>query len=265
MYADVFSLTNKVAIVTGGRRGIGKEIALVLAEAGANVAVCDYIDDDGQLMATVQALERLGRCSFAIKTDISHKPDVDNLVQSVLDKFGKIDILVNNAGIGAWGSLLNLSETEWDKVINTNLKGYYLCCQAVAKPMIEQKGGSIINIASVVGLNAYFGTRADILNVTPEACVYAISKAGVIMLTKRVAWELASFNIRVNAIAPGQILTELNSAWGNPEEERRRSKSIPLGRMGSVRDVANAAVFLASGASSYITAHVLVVDGGRLA
>jgi 3-oxoacyl-[acyl-carrier protein] reductase len=261
-----FSLHDKVAIVTGGRRGIGKAIALAFAGAGADVAVCDYVVEDGELKAVAEGIQKLGRRSLAVKADISRKTDVENLVQRVIDKFGQIDILVNNAGITARASLLELRENEWDRVVNTNLKGYYLCCQAVSKKMVEKREGNIISIASVVGISAIAGAaRADILKAVPEACAYFVSKAGVIMLTKRLAWELASLNIRVNAIAPGLVLTEMSSAWENPEKQRQLSASVPLGRMAQPEDIAGAALFLASDASSYITGHTIVVDGGLLA
>jgi len=261
-------LADKVAIITGGRRGIGKAIALAFAKSGADVAVCDYVVEDGELDAVAKEIERFGRHSLTIKADISQKADVDNMVQLVMDKFGRIDILVNNAGVkAARGSLIELQENDWDRVINTNLKGYFLCCQAVGKKMVEQKKGNIINLASVVGISIMSAAkkRANILDSSPEACVYSISKAGVIMLTKRLAWELASLNIRVNAIAPGQVMTEMNAAWGNPELEIERSATVPMGRLAKPDDIASTAVFLASDASSYITAHIILVDGGLLA
>ena len=267
MSVSNFSLVDRVAIVTGGRRGIGKAIALAFAGAGADVAVCDYVVEDGELDAVAGEIEGLGRRSLAVKADISRKTDVDNMVQQVTDKFGRIDILVNNAGVSAKGSLIELREEDWDRVMNTNLKGYFLCCQAVGRRMVEQKKGNIINIASVVGISIMSAAkrRASILDKSPEACVYSISKAGVIMLTKRLAWELASLNIRVNAIAPGQVMTEMNAAWGNPELEIERSATVPIGRLAKPDDIANTAVFLASDASSYITAHIILVDGGLLA
>jgi len=259
------SLEGKAAIVTGARRGIGKAIALGFAEAGADVAICDCQVDDGELHAVAREIRNHGRRSMALQADISLKPDVDNLVKRTKSAFGKIDILVNNAGVSTGGSLLDLSEEEWDRVMNINLKGFFLCCQAAAKEMALQRKGSIINIASVIGMKAFVNEKADILNTPPEACVYPITKAGTIMLTRRLAWELAGLNIRVNAIAPGQVLTEFNRAWGDLEEQKRRSAFVPMNRMAVPDDIAGATLFLASETSNYITGHTIVVDGGLLA
>ena len=170
------SLKDKVAIITGGRSGIGKAIALAFAEAGANVVVCDLVIEDGQLDAVAKEIIKLGRRSLAIKADISYKGDVENLVQKTVDEFGHLDILVNNAGVAARSSLLETSEELWDKNLNTNLKGCYLCCQAAGKRMVEQKSGSIINIASAAGIRPL-----------PYRAAYSISKGGMITLTKVLA------------------------------------------------------------------------------
>jgi 3-oxoacyl-[acyl-carrier protein] reductase len=259
-----FSLKEKIALVTGARRGIGKSIALAFAEAGAHVVVCDNVIEDGELKSVEKEIIKKHGKSFSLKADITIKRDVKRLFQHIMRRYDRIDIVVNNAGISARGSLLELTEKDWDRVLDVNLKGYYLCCQEAAKVMISQRSGNMINLSSVVAFKALFSEMADILQITPEGLVYPVSKAGVTMLTRRVAWELARFNIRVNAIAPGQILTEMNSAYGHPEEEKRRSTKIPLGRMGRPEDIADVAVFLASDASSYMTGQTLVVDGGLL-
>ena len=262
MSIATFSLEGKVAIVTGAKRGIGKEIALTLARAGADVAVCSRVVEEGQLEAVAKEVQGLGRRSLAIQTDVSRKANVDNMVQKVIDQFGVIDILVNNAGIaGDRCPILESSEDNYDKVLNTDLKGYFLCSQAVGKRMVEGgKGGSIINIASVLGVN--FGEYS---RLRPGLGVYAIAKAGVTMLTRVLSYELGSYNIRANAIAPTSVKTPMSVTWNNPEEEKRTAGYIPLGRVAQPIDVAQAALFLASDASSYISGDTLMVDGGHLA
>lgn len=248
-----FSLEGKVAIVTGSRRGIGKAIALTFAEAGADVGVCDQVVEDGLLGATAEEIRNLGRRSLAIQADICRKADVDNLVERVVDEFGSIDILVNNAAIDIRAPLVELSEDDWDKVIDVNLKGCFLCSQAVGKRMVKVKKGNIINIASQLAFRSLPGMGA-----------YCISKAGVVMLTRVLARELGSHNIRANAIAPSLVSTELGRAtWSNPEILKKRLAAIPLwGRMAEPDDIVGAALFLASGASSYITGHTILVDAG---
>ncbi len=250
-----FSLEGKVAIVTGGRRGIGRAIALAFAEAGADVAVCDYVVEGGELKAVAEEIQRLRRRSLAVQTDITRKADVDNLVGSAIGEFGTIDILVNNAGILIEAPLLELREEDWDKTIDTHLKGYYFCCQAVGRRMIEQKRGNIINIASTLATKA-----------APGMGVYCVAKAGVVMLTRVLALELTSYNIRANAIAPGAIKTEMiRHRWSDPERLKQVETRIPLGRIAESADIIGTALFLASDASSYITGHTIVVDGGSRA
>lgn len=250
-----YSLAGKVALITGGRRGIGKTIALAFAEAGADVSVCDVIMDDGQLDGVAEEIKRLGRRSLAIQADTSRKTDVDNLVNRVMDELGAIDILVNNAGIGVPGKLVDLKEDEWDRVIDTDLKGYFLCAQAVGKKMIERKQGNILCIASQFAFKA-----------APGLGVYSIAKAGVVMLTRVLARELGSYGIRANAIAPGLVKTELSRHdWNNPDIRAQREAAIPIGRLAETDDLASIALFLASKASSYITGHTILVDGGELA
>ena len=262
MVKPSFSLTDRVAIVTGARRGIGKEIALTFAEAGADVAICDVVVEGGELETVAKEIQGLGRRSLALRVDISKKPEVDNMVQKVIDKFGFIDILVNNAALTVKSPMLEVREEDWDKVIDTDLKGYFLCSQAAGKRMVERrKGGAIINIASAMGitLGQYAWRRATNLGV------YSIAKAGVVMLTKVLSQELASYGIRVNGIAPSSIKTPISLSWSSPEEEKKSAFYMPMGRVGQPSEVAAAVLFLASDASSYTTGDILAVDGGMLA
>ena len=247
------SLEGKVAVVTGGGPGIGRSIALEFAEAGADVVVGSRKLTNLEKVA--EELRVLGKHSLAVPVDIAKKTDVDNLAQIVTDEFGSIDILVNNASTIIRASLLEHSEEDWDAVLDTNLKGYYLCCHAVGRRMVEQKRGNIINIASVRAITA-----------VPGRASYCVSKAGVAMLTRVLAVELAHYNIRVNAIAPGWVKTDLNKVlWGAPETYKQITAEIPLGRLAEPSDIASVALFLASDASSYMTGHTIVVDGGLLA
>ena len=268
------SLEGKVALVTGAKRGIGRAIALAFAEAGADVAVCDYVIEDGELEAVAEEIQRLGRRSLAVQTDVSRKAEVDNLVQRVVAELGAIDILVNNAGISGLGDLSATQEEAWDRVIDVNLKGCYLCSQAVGQGMVERKKGNIINIASVEGLRGGVVVRAfmslaqvpqptgPILSPRP----YNISKAGLIMLTRVLARQLGGYGIRVNAIAPGGIRTEMiRFLWDDPERLKQLEAQVPLGRIGEPEDMAGVALFLASEASSYVTGQTIVADGGLLA
>jgi len=243
------SLEGQVAIVTGGGTGIGRGIALEFAKAGADVVVASR--KLANLEKVAEEVRALGRRSLAVQTDISRKTDVDNLVQKVMGEFGAIDILVNNAAVLGKFSLLEAPEDEWDRVIDTNLKGYYLCCQAVGKRMVERKRGNIINIASTA---AFEGGGS-----------YNISKAGVVNFTRGIARELGRYNIRVNAIAPGWVITDMAKyiMREDPERLRREAEAtIPLGRMAEPSDIASVALFLASDASSLITGQTIVVDGG---
>ena len=241
------SLEGQVAIITGGGTGIGRGIALEFAKAGADVVVAS------RRLSVLEKVGRevtaLGKRSLAIQTDISRKTDVDNLIQRVMDEFGVIDILVNNAGVGGKFTLLETPEDEWDRVIDTNLKGYYLCSQAVSKGMVERKKGNIINIASRA---AFRGGSS-----------YNISKAGVVNLTGGLARELGSYNIRVNAIAPGFVRTDMTERrWSDPERLKQEEARIPLGRVAEPSDIVSVALFLASDASRYITGDTILVDGG---
>ena len=249
-----FSLEGKVAIVTGARRGIGKEIALTFAEAGADVAICDVVVEGGELEAVAKEIQGFSQRSLAVQADITQKTAVDSLVQRVVDEFGGIDILVNNAAIIILASLIEHSEEDWDRVIDTNLKGYYLCSQAVGKRMVDYKKGNIINIAGIGAITAALGRGS-----------YCIAKAGVTMLSRVLALELASYNIRVNAIVPGWVKTKFTEPWSDPKTFKQIEAEIPLGRWAMLGEIASVALFLASDASSYITGHTIVADGGLLA
>ena len=246
-----YSLEGKVAIVTGGSKGIGRAIALAFAEAGADVVVCSRALD-GQLEAVAEEIRKLGKHSLAIPTDITQKASVDNMVQRTIDEFGFIDILVNNAGILVATPFLEHSEEVWNRVMDTNLKGYLLCSQAVVKKMIERKQGNIINMSSIRGLAA-----------SRDRVAYCVSKAGVIMMTQVMALEFAPYHIRVNAIAPGWIKTQLNERlWSDPKDHKRIEATVPLGYLAEPDTIARAALYLASDVSSYVTGHTLTVDGG---
>ena len=253
MDAQQLSLENQVAIVSGGGTGIGQSIALEFARAGADIVVASR--RLSVLENVAKEIEAIGRRSLCIVTDVSQKAAVDNLVQKVMAEFGKIDILVNSAAISDVSEpLLKLNEDDWDRSININLKGYFLCSQAVGNKMVERTRGNIINIASVAGLRP---AESD--------GVYNIGKAGVVMLTQLLARQLAKYNIRVNAIAPGLITTPMTeSTLGNPELRKRWENFIPLGHVGEPNDIANAALFLASEVSRHITGHTMVIDGGQL-
>ena len=250
------SLKGKVAIVTGARRGIGEEIALTLAKAGADVAVCDYVLEGGELAAVVDKIKKLGRRSLAIQIDTSKKADVDKMVQQVADKFGGVDVLVNNAAILLKGPVIDFSESDYNKILDTDLKGYFLCTQAVARKMIEKgKGGSIINISAVGGIRP---------TGVPGLGVYSIAKAGVIMLSKVFAKELGKNNIRVNDVAPSSTRAPMSVVYTDAEAEKKIAAQIPLDRVAEPSDMAAAVLFLASDAASFITGVTLPVDGGFL-
>ena len=242
-----FSLDGKVALVTGAKRGIGKAVALTFAEAGANVVVCGRTLLDLEQVA--EEIKVLGRDSLAVKTDVTIKSEVQSLVGRTVKEFGTIDVLVNNAVVYAAGPLVDLSEEDWDNTVNIGLKGYYLCCQAVAGLMMEKRQGSIINMSSTAGIRP-----------TGRQGAYSVIKAGGIMLTKLLAAELAEYNIRVNALAPTVVKTERT----NEELLKGFVTQLPLGRLTEASELAAAALFLASDASSYVSGHTLIVDGGRI-
>jgi 3-oxoacyl-[acyl-carrier protein] reductase len=236
------------ALVTGGGRGIGREIALRLAEAGCDVGICDI--DRAAAEETAALIEERGRDALAIACDVSAAAAVHSMFESFVEKYGKIDILVNNAGIARDALFIRMKEKDWDAVLEVNLKSAYLCCKEAARPMMKARSGKIINIASVIGMTGNIG-QAN----------YASSKAGLIGLTKSLAREFATRNITVNAIAPGYIQTAMTEDLPEAEKERFLSM-IPLRRFGTPLDIANAALFLASSLSDYVTGKVLTVDGG---
>lgn len=243
-------LKDKVAMITGGARGIGRQIALVFAGEGCSLSLCDISPD---LLATTQKdMDALGHQCITGVVDVTKSDQVDSFVQKTLDKFGKIDILVNNAGITKDGLLVRMSEADWDAVLDVNLKGAFLCAKAVSKVMMKQGGGRIVNMASIIGIVGNAG-QAN----------YAASKGGLIALTKSIAKELASRNVRANAIAPGFIQTDMTAKL--PENMKSELlKTIPMSKLGTADDVANLALFLVSDDSAYITGQVITVDGGMV-
>ena len=243
-------IKDKVTIITGGGRGIGREIALHFALQGADVAVFDLNEED--IDACLKEIEASGRKALGVKVDVGDLAQVESAVQKVLDKFSKIDILINNAGITRDGLLLRMKEEDWDAVVRVNLKGTFNCTKVVSKHMLKQRSGKVVNIASIIGIMGNAG-QAN----------YAASKGGIISFTKSAAKELASRNINVNAIAPGFIKTEMTAKL---PEDRKQSmlKAIPLARFGEPADVAKLALFLSSDDSQYITGHVIQLDGGMV-
>ncbi len=243
-------LKDKVALITGGARGIGQAIAFTFARQGADIVIGDVNMEDAQ--KTCKEIEAMGRKSLAVELDVTDYAKVEEAINKILDKFRKVDILVNNAGITKDNLLLRMSQTEWDAVLNVNLKGTFNCIRAVSRPMIKQRSGRIINIASIIGIIGNAG-QAN----------YSASKAGIIALTKTAAKELASRNINVNAVAPGFIQTEMTAKL--PEELKDKMKeAIPLNKFGSPDDVAAVCLFLASEDSNYVTGQTIVVDGGMV-
>jgi len=252
----MFDLKNKVAVVTGARRGMGRTHALTLAKAGAKVVVSDISLEDCQKV--VDEIKKSGGEAMAIKCDISKKSEVDKMIADTVKKFGKIDILVNNAGIAQFKPFLEITEEEWDKTIDVNLKGYFLCSQAAAREMAKQKSGVIINIASI----AMGQVGVGFLNLAH----YCASKGGIVGLTEELALELAPHNIRINAIAPGVIETPMVDPLKSSKEVMDATLArVPMRRMGQPQDISNAVLFLASDESSYMTGSTVVVDGGWLA
>ncbi|MEM0078768.1 MAG: SDR family NAD(P)-dependent oxidoreductase [Nitrososphaerota archaeon] len=241
-------LQNRVAIVTGAGQGIGKAIALALAKEGAKVVVSDITD---LIFDVAKEIEALGSEALPIKCDVTNPNDVNKMVKTTLEKFNRIDILVNNAGIYPFKPFIEMSEGEWDKVLNVNLKGVFNCTKAVVPKMVEQRYGKIINISSIAGAVVGF----------PQLAHYSASKAGIIGFTRALALELAPYGINVNAVAPGPIETPGTKILGK-ETLESFIKTIPLGRMGKPEDVANLVVFLASDDSSFITGQYIVCDGG---
>ncbi|HBA83175.1 MAG TPA: 3-oxoacyl-ACP reductase [Verrucomicrobia bacterium] len=240
----------KVALVTGAARGIGQAIALRLAAEGADLAICDLQKD--WLAETAAKAAEMGRKVECYSVDVSNGPGVQEVVEQAAQALGRIDILVNNAGITKDTLLMRMSEADWDAVLDVNLKGTFLFTKSVSRIMMKQRAGAIVNVASIIGLIGNAGQ-----------CNYAASKAGVIALTKSVAKELASRNVRANAVAPGFIRSKMTEKL--PEEiQKKMMEAIPLARFGEPEDVANVVVFLASDAAAYVTGQVLTVCGGMV-
>lgn len=243
------NLENKTAIVTGGSRGIGRAICIALAREGANIVTCYAHGADGA-NETVKLCEKLGVKASAVQADVSKNEDVSALIAGVKENYGSIDILVNNAGVTRDNLIMRMNETDFDDVIDTNLKGAFLCMQNVARIMLKQKAGRIINISSVVGVRGNAGQ----VN-------YSASKAGLIGMTKSVAKELGSRGITVNAVAPGFIETDMTAKLPEAVVEENL-KAIPMKCLGKAEDVAELVAFLASDSARYITGQVICVDGG---
>ncbi len=243
-------LKDKVTLITGGARGIGREIALRFAGEGSHVAICDVNAE--ALDVTGREIEACGVQALTGVVDVTKAVQAGEFTQKTLDKFKKIDILINNAGITRDGLIVRMSETDWDLVLAVNLKGAFNFTKAVSKIMMKQRDGRIVNMASIIGIMGNAG-QAN----------YAASKGGLIAFTKSVAKELASRNVRVNAIAPGFIQTDMTAKLSD-EVKGEMLKFVPLGKLGTVQDVANLALFLAGDDSSYITGQAIQVDGGMV-
>ncbi|MGP4059793.1 3-oxoacyl-[acyl-carrier-protein] reductase [Halobacillus sp. H74] len=242
-------LQDQVALVTGASRGIGRAIALELASKGAKVAV-NYAGSEDKAEAVVQEIEDQGGVAIKIQANVSSDEDVKRMVKTTIDEFGRLDILVNNAGITKDNLLMRMKEEEFDSVIDTNLKGVFLCTKGVTRQMMKQKYGRIINVASIVGVSG-----------NPGQANYVAAKAGVIGMTKSNAKELAARNIQVNAVAPGYIATDMTDSLTDEQREQMLSL-IPLNRLGEGQDVARVVRFLASEDAAYMTGQTLHIDGG---
>ncbi len=253
----MFNLTNKSAVITGARRGIGKGIALALAQAGADVLVSDIDLKDCE--KTCQEIEEeTGQRAVPFRCDVTKKDEVEAMVEKAVDEFGRLDILVNNAGIAQFKDFFELEEQDWDKVLEVNLKGQFLCAQAAAKEMAKNGWGRIINIASIASGQVGVGF--------PQVAHYTASKGGVTGLTETLALELGPKGVRVNAIGPGIIETEMTSDMLSTEEQRRNILArTPVGRVGQPADIGAAAVYLASEEADFVNGAILFVDGGWLA
>jgi len=250
------NLKGKVAVVTGARRGMGRTHALALAKAGAKVAVADISLEECQRV--VEEIAKQGGEAMAIKCDVSKKKEVDEMVKKIVKEFGKIDILVNNAGIAQFVPFLEMTEEEWDRTLDINLKGYFLCAQACVKEMAKQKSGVIVNIASVAMGQQGVG-MSNIVH-------YCASKGGIAGMTEALAVELAPYNIRVNAISPGMIETPMiSSIKQDSKTVEAMLAKVPMRRVGKPEEVSNLVLFLASEVSSYMTGSTVIIDGGWLA
>jgi len=254
-FLDKFLLTGKVALVTGGSRGIGRSITLGLAEAGADIVLASRKLPD--LEATAQQISQMGRKALPVVANIRHLPEINDLIKKATDEFGHIDILVNNAGTNpSFSSVFNIEEKVWDITLGLNLKGCFFLSQVVGRMMRDKGGGgSIINMSSEYGINP-----------RPGLGVYSISKAAIIMLTQVLAEEWGQYDIRVNAIAPGIVKTQFSEAlWDNPIIRDKTEDNTALGRIAEPEEIVGAALYLASEASSYVTGQTIVLDGGHFA
>ncbi len=252
MTRSMFDLTGKVAIVTGGYSGIGRGISEGLAEAGANVVICAR--NLGRCQEACSEIEKLGVKALPIRCDVTRTDEVNNLIETTVKEFGKVDILVNNAGIiGGRKPIIETSDEDWDTTLNINLKGAFLCSRAAAREMIKRNEGKIINVSSI---SAFIGTAA--------LGGYCASKRGLVQLTRVMALELVEYNIQVNAICPGSILTPMNYEYFTTQPGKGTIKrDIPMGRIGDANELKGIAVYLASPASSFATGTCIVVDGGQ--
>ena len=252
----MFDLSGKVAIVTGARRGIGRGIALALAEAGADVVVSDInLEDCQKVVGEIEVLDRKG---LAVKCDVTQKLEVEEMVSKTVEEFGKVDILVNNAGIYAPKPFLELTEAEWDRTIDIDLKGQFLCAQAAAKEMAKNRWGRIINIASIASGQVGTGVLAS--------AHYCAAKGGVTGMTEALALELAPMGIRVNAVGPGAIDTPMTKgAFADEQTKKGFLARVPVGRIGQPEDIAGMVVYLASDEADYVTGATIFIDGGYLA
>lgn len=245
-----FSLEGKVVLVTGGARGMGRVMALTFAHAGADVAVCDITDAE----KTAQEIQDLGRRSLSIQADTSLRADVENMIDRIVKELGTIDVLVNCAAVSVRKYLMDTSDEEWDRIMDVDLRGYFLCCRAAAKVMIEKKKGIIINVSSLAAKKPYANTGA-----------YSVAKAGTDMLTKCLALELVPHNIRVNGIGPGPVRTQFNvELWEDPKKREEYESKLPFKRLAEPEEIAGVALLLASEASSYMTGQTVYCDGGVL-
>jgi len=243
------NLNGEIALVTGASRGIGKAVALALAQAGAEVIV-NYVSNQEKAESVCHEIEKAGGKAVPSRFDVGNASEVEAAIGALLKEKKRIGIVVNNAGIAHDGLMMRYAVEDWDRVINTNLRGAFLVSQAVIRPMMKERKGSIIHVSSIVGVIG-----------NPGQAAYCAAKAGLIGLTKSMAKEFASRNIRVNAVAPGYIGTDMTTAL-SPEQQELTLKAIPMGRVGTPEEIANTITFLASNASSYITGQTLIVDGG---
>ncbi len=254
-FKELFDMEGKVAVVTGGRQGMGRTHCIALADAGAKVVVSDISKEDCQKV--VEEIKDKGGEAVAVECDISDKSAVEKMIEKAKETFGRVDVLVNNAGIVEFRDFLEMKEEEWDKVININLRGYFLCTQAAARVMKEQGGGVIVNIGSVAMGQMGIGF--------PNTAPYVASKGGVAGMTAALAIDLSPYNIRINTIAPGMIETPMIDPVKQDEEGiKAMIGRLPLKRLGKPEEISSAVLFLASDASSYMTGAVVNIDGGWL-